>query len=155
MLPNAITSNSRLMFRRLITDRVQTIFPFLIYDHDPYLVISEGKLYWIQDAYTYSDQYPYSTPLDWDENTSLNYVRNSVKIVIDAYDGTVDFYTADAADPMLKTYAKIFPGVFKPLSGMPADLRAHVRYPEDLFNAQSKMMLTYHVQDPQILVYRK
>ena len=151
ILSNPIKSESRLMFRRNISDRVRTIFPHLLYDRDPYLVISGGNLYWIQDAYTYSDQYPYSTPLDWDDYTSLSYIRNSVKIVIDAYNGTVQYYISDTRDPVLKTYQKIFPGVFKPMSAMSSDLRAHVRYPEDMFNAQSQMMLRYHVRDPQIL----
>lgn len=150
ILNNPITAGSRLMFRRNIAERVQTIFPFLLYDHDPYLVISKGKLFWIQDAYTYSDQYPYSTPMDWNDYTSLNYIRNSVKIVIDAYSGSVDYYVSDTSDPMLRTYMKIFPGVFKPMSGMAADLKEHIRYPEDIFNAQSQVMLRYHVQDPQI-----
>ena len=150
ILNNPITAGSRLMFRRNIAERVQTIFPFLLYDHDPYLVISKGRLFWIQDAYTYSDQYPYSTPMDWNDYTSLNYIRNSVKIVIDAYSGSVDYYVSDTSDPMLKTYMKIFPGVFKPMSDMAADLKEHIRYPEDIFNAQSQVMLRYHVQDPQI-----
>jgi hypothetical protein len=150
LLNNPITTDSRIMFRRLITDRVNTIFPFLTYDRDPYLIISQGKLYWIQDAYTTSSMYPYSTPMDWTEDVSLNYVRNSVKVVIDAYDGTVNYYVADSTDPLLKTYAKIFPGVFKPMNAMPEDLQKHIRYPEDLFRAQSKVMLQYHVRDPQV-----
>ncbi len=148
ILPNPITAKSRMMFRRQITERVQTIFPFLVYDPDPYLVISEGKMYWMLDAYTVSSRYPYSQPYVID-NLPRNYIRNAVKVVIDAYDGTVDFYTADDKDPVLKTYASIFPGVFKPLKDMPADLKAHIRYPELLFRVQSNVLLTYHMEDPR------
>ncbi|MHB0912000.1 MAG: UPF0182 family membrane protein [Armatimonadota bacterium] len=146
ILSNPISTDSRLMFRRNIRERVQAVFPYLQYDPDPYLVISGGKLYWMLDAYTVSSRYPYSTPLEIG-----NYMRNAAKVVVDAYDGTVNFYAADETDPILATYRKVFPGVFKPLSAMPEDLRAHIRYPEMLFRAQSAMLLNYHVKDPQVL----
>lgn len=158
ILKNPITSESRLMFRRNIMDRVSNVFPFLMYDNDPYLVISNGKLYWMIDAYTVSKNYPYAEPHEisprtgYNTNyyTSLNYIRNSAKIVIDAYDGTVDFYTSDESDPIIKTYAKIFPNVFKPLAEMPADIYRHIRYPEMLFRMQTQMLYDYHMQDPQV-----
>jgi len=154
ILKNPITRDSRLMFRRQIGERVQTIFPFLLYDPDPYLVISDGKLYWMWDAYTMSQRYPYSEPYGFADGFDLNYIRNSVKMVIDAYDGTVDYYIADEADPIIKTYQKIFPGVFKPLDRMPAGPRAHIRYPELLFTIQSEVLRTYHMQDPQVFYNR-
>ena len=148
ILPNPITEKSRFMFRREITERVRTIFPFLEYDPDPYLVISQGKMYWMLDAYTVSGMYPYSKPYPVG-GIPINYMRNAVKVVIDAYDGTVDFYTADDKDPVLKTYAAIFPGVFKPLKDMPSDLKEHIRYPELLFTVQANVLLTYHMRDPR------
>lgn len=158
ILRNPISSESRIMFRRQIVDRVNTIFPFLMYDSDPYLVISGGRQYWMIDAYTVSSSYPYSTPYEVSPRTgynvnyytTLNYIRNSAKVVIDAYEGTVNFYTADDNDPIVKTYAKIFPGVFKPMSEMPSDIHEHIRYPEMLFRMQSQVLFTYHMLDPQV-----
>ncbi|MCX6375103.1 MAG: UPF0182 family protein, partial [Armatimonadetes bacterium] len=150
MLKNPINSHSRLLLRRQIGERVRTIFPFLLYDGDPYLVISEGRLFWMWDAYTISNRYPYSEPHAIAEGFGVNYIRNSIKVVIDAYDGTVDFYLADKDDPIIKTYGAIFPGVFKPLSKMPANLRAHRRYPELMFRVQTDALRTYHVREPQV-----
>ena len=150
ILSNPITSQSRMMFRREIDERVRTIFPFLMYDNDPYLVVSDGKLFWIRDAYTVSQRYPYSTPHAVVDGLDANYIRNSVKVVIDAYDGTVNFYIADTTDPMLKTYAKIFPGVFRPISQIPDGLMDHIRYPELLFRTQTEVLRRYHMQDPQV-----
>ena len=142
ILSDAITSDSRILFNRRITDRVQALAgDFLQFDADPYLVLASGRLYWLYDAYTSSRQYPYSTRL----TTGTNYIRNSVKFVIDAYDGTTTAYLADDKDPIAATYARIFPGLFKPLADMPAGLRAHVRYPEDIFNIQSQVYATYHM----------
>jgi len=142
---------SRIMYNRRIGSRVRVIAPFLDYDRDPYLVISEGKLYWIQDAYTTSNMYPYSSrsrsPLN---NKRLNYIRNSVKAVIDAYNGDVSFYLIDEVDPIAKTYTRIFPELFKPLSEMPAGLRKHIRYPRDLFKIQVGTYRTYHMEDEQV-----
>jgi hypothetical protein len=154
MLKNPITPKSRLMFRRQIDERVRAVFPFVYYDPDPYLVISDGNLYWMWDAYTVSRRYPYSQPYPIAPDAEVNYMRNALKIVIDAYSGTVDYYIADPTDPMIRTYAKIFPGVFKPLSDMPPGLRAHIRYPELLFATQTDVLRTYHMNDPQVFYIR-
>ena len=142
---------SRLMYNRRIERRAGTIAPFLDYDRDPYMVVSEGKLYWIQDAYTTSNMYPYSRRSPHRlNNKSLNYIRNSVKVTVDAYNGDVCFYIMDEKDPIVKTYAKIFPDLFKPFSEMPEDLKRHIRYPRDLFEIQAKTYTTYHMQDAQV-----
>jgi uncharacterized membrane protein (UPF0182 family) len=144
ILSNAITAESRVLFNRRISDRVQTLAgDFLAFDQDPYLVLADGRLYWLYDAYTASSRYPYSTRL----TNGTNYIRNSVKFVIDAYDGTTTAYLADTADPIAATYARIFPGFFKPLAEMPATLRRHVRYPEDIFAIQSQVYATYHMTE--------
>lgn len=153
-LSNPTNANSRLMFRRQIGPRMQTIAPFLLYDPDPYLVIADGKLYWMQDAYTVSENYPYSTPQQLSDFDYINYMRNSVKAVVDAYDGTVNYYIADEADPVVQTYARIFPGLFKPMSEMPGSLKPHIRYPELLFRVQSEVLLRYHMTSPQVFFNR-
>ncbi|MBI4553882.1 MAG: UPF0182 family protein [Candidatus Latescibacteria bacterium] len=176
-----ITLDSQVMFHRRVQDRVMTIAPFLQYDHDPYLVIAQGKLFWIQDAYTVTSSYPYSERFsgllpvqDQDEPgepaaipgpnqpprrrlvraqpslRDINYIRNSVKIVIDAYTGATQFYVADTTDPLIRTYQRIFPTLFTPLDQMPQSLRAHLRYPRDLFAIQAAMFRTYHMQNPQV-----
>ena len=152
LLTDYITSASRVLFRRNIQHRVETIAPFLRLDHDPYVVVSAGKLFWVQDAYTTSDWFPYAEPLP---GGGANYIRNSVKIAIDAYNGSVDFYISDSADPIIKTYSRIFPGLFKPFSSMPADLQRHVRYPEDLFIIQAQMYRTYHMDAPEVFYNRE
>lgn len=155
LFPGAIRPSSRIMLRRQISERINTIAPFLKYDRDPYMVISNGRLYWIQDAYTTSAAYPYSEPYQlWDDDYPVNYVRNSVKITVDAYDGTVNFYVTDTQDPVIRTYQKIFPKLFHAFSDMPTDLRAHVRYPEDLFKLQASVFSTYHMTNPAAF-YRK
>jgi len=131
---------------RNITDRVQKVAPFLRLDNDPYMVISEGRLIWLYDAYTVSDSFPYSPQIP----RFGNYVRNSVKISIDAYDGSMNFYIADQADPIIRTYRNIFPDLFKDLSEMPEDLRSHIRYPSDLFRIQTHIYATYHMKRPQV-----
>ena len=141
---------SKIMFRRPIKKRVRLLAPFLNYDGDPYLVISEGKLFWIQDAYTTSNMYPYSTRSYGHFNKGLNYIRNSVKVTIDAYNGDVSFYLIDENDPVIKTYTKMFPSMFKPLDEMPADLKKHLRYPKDLFKIQAGAYSTYHMEDAQV-----
>ncbi len=146
LLTDALTANSRVMFYRDIQTRIGRIAPFLILDHDPYLVIADGRLFWMQDAYTASDRYPYSEPF----NQGFNYIRNSVKIVVDAYNGAVTFYVADPTEPILNTYRGIYPALFTPIERMPESLRAHIRYPEDLFSVQAAMYRTYHMQDPQV-----
>ena len=141
-----INSDSRVLLYRNITDRVQKVAPFLRLDNDPYLVISEGRLIWLYDAYTVSDNFPYSPKIP----RFGNYVRNSVKISIDAYDGSMNFYIADQADPVIQTYRNIFPDLFQDLSQMPEDLRSHIRYPTDLFKIQTFIYATYHMKRPQI-----
>jgi uncharacterized membrane protein (UPF0182 family) len=149
-----LTPESRIMYNRRIEKRVDSIAPFLDYDGDPYLVIVQGKLYWIQDAYTTSPMYPYSKR-SWVKyprfkNKTLNYIRNSVKVVIDAYNGDVSFYVIDKTDPVVKTYSSIFPDLFKSFDEMPDDLKKHIRYPKDLFEIQVDTYKTYHMKDVQV-----
>jgi len=141
-----ITAESRVLFHRRVGERVRMIAPFLWYDEDPYLVVTGGRLVWLQDAYTFTDQYPYSTPAA----NSINYIRNAVKIVVDAYDGTTTFYLADPADPIAATYQRIFPSLFRPMSDMPPDIRRHVRYPETLFSIQTAVYTTFHMTNPAV-----
>ena len=150
LLSRYITSESRIMLHRNIQDRIETMAPFLQLDHDPYVVISDGRLYWIQDAYTTSDWFPYAQPTG-----DINYIRNSVKVVIDAYNGTVTFYVMDAADPVIATYRRIFPELFKPFDAMPADLQRHIRYPEDLFRIQALQYRAYHMDAPEVFYNRE
>jgi uncharacterized protein len=152
LLSSYITSTSRIIIHRDIQNRVHTIAPFLQLDNDPYMVISGGKLYWMQDAYTTSDWFPYSQPQPGD---GLNYIRNSVKIVIDAYNGTTTFYVADPTDPIIRTYQRIFPELFEPLSAMPADLQRHIRYPEDMFYIQAQQYRAYHMTAPEVFYNRE
>jgi uncharacterized membrane protein (UPF0182 family) len=152
LISNYITSNSRIMMRRAIQDRVQTIAPFLHLDHDPYLVVSEGRLFWFQDAYTTSDYFPYAQP---SAGRDFNYIRNAVKVIIDAYQGRVDFFLMDQSDPIAATYDRIFPGLFKPMQTMPEDLQRHIRYPEDLFRIQAQMYRAYHMDSPEVFYNRE
>ncbi len=155
------TPDTRLLMRRNIRERVQKIAPFLHYDSYPYLVAADGfsdantdsnnYLYWIMDAYTTSPYYPYSDP----GKNKFNYIRNSVKVVIDAYNGEVYFYVADSTDPVIQTWKKIFPNLFKSLEEMPLNLQLHIRYPEDFFDIQSKQLLTYHMIDPKVFYNRE
>lgn len=149
LLSSDINSETRIMYTRNIKERVEKIAPFLKFDRDPYMVVADGKLFWILDAYTFTDSYPYSQQQEF-ENQNINYIRNSVKAVVDAYNGTVTFYQADADDPIIRTYAKIFPNAFRPLSEMPKNLIVHVRYPEEIFALQTAVYSTYHMDDPQI-----
>ena len=143
LISGQITGTSRLLYRRNIVDRINHIAPFLRLDQDPYLVVAGGKLYWMQDAYTTSSNYPYSEV----SSSGFNYIRNSVKVVVDAYTGEVTFYLADANDPIARTYQRMFPSLLKPISQMPDELRSHIRYPEDLFTIQADVFRTYHIQD--------
>ncbi len=140
------TDESRVLLHRHIQDRVSRIAPFLRYDEDPYLVVSEGRLFWIQDAYTLTDRYPYAEPFEG----RFNYIRNAVKVVVDAYLGDVTFYAADPQDPLIATLWKIFPSLFRPLEQMVPSLRSHVRYPTDLFDIQRDLFRTYHMRDPRV-----
>jgi uncharacterized membrane protein (UPF0182 family) len=147
LLSDDITSDSRVMYYRNIRERVSRIAPFIRFDTDPYLVVSpEGRLLWFVDGYTVTGRYPYSEPVP----RLGNYIRNSVKVIVDAYDGTVAFYASDAADPILQTYGKIFPGVFRKLADMPPELQRHVRYPPGMLSIQARMYRAYHMQDPQV-----
>lgn len=144
LLSNDLTPDSRVLYIRNIRERLSQVAPFLRFDSDPYLVISEGRLFWIADAYTVGDRYPYSQPMG-----GLNYIRNSVKAVLDAYDGNVRLYIADEHDPVIQTWARIFPGILKPIGEMSADLRTHLRYPEDIFKLQAAVYSTWHMNQPQ------
>ena len=147
LLSGEIKNESKILFNRNVVQRVQTIAPFLSYDSDPYIVaLGDGKLYWIIDAYTVSAYLPYSRPL----KNRVNYMRNSVKVVVDAYDGKVTFYLSDQEDVIAKVYNKIFPGLFKPIQEMPGDLRAHIRYPRDFFRVQTALYATYHMNDAKV-----
>jgi len=146
LLSRDITPESRLLFRREITERLRAIAPFFLYDNDPYPVLADGRIFWIVDGYTWSDRFPYAQPI----RGRLNYIRNSVKAVVDAYNGTVSFYLADAEDPVVQCYNRVFPGLLKPLAEMPASLKSHLRYPQDLFEVQSAVYARYHMTNPQV-----
>lgn len=141
---------SRILFRRNIREAIEYITPYFMLDPDPYLVMTDQRLYWIQDAYSYSDQYPYVAEYE----KGYNYIRNSVKIVVDAYNGQFDYYVADPDDPIARAYQRIYPGLLKPLSKMPQALRKHIRYPKTLFEIQMKVYAIYHQRDPE-LFYRQ
>ena len=175
LLSDDLTPDTRLMFRRNIAERVRHIAPFIEFDDDPYLVIADAEgayspvgasvnggedgavetdehyLYWMIDAYTTSDRYPYSDP----DNNRFNYIRNAVKVVVDAYNGSVHFYIADEQDPIIRTWARIFPNMFEPLSAMPQNILSHIRYPHDFSLIQSNQLFTYHMTDPQVFYNRE
>lgn len=147
LLSDDITKESRIMYYRKVSERVSHIAPFLHLDGDPYMVITpEGRLVWILDGYTVTDLFPYSEPTA----KMGNYIRNSVKAIVDAYDGSVDLYISDAKDPIIQTYARIFPNLFKPLDQMPDALKSHIRYPPGMLAIQAHIYRTYHMQDPQV-----
>jgi uncharacterized membrane protein (UPF0182 family) len=150
--PN-ITSNSQLMIRRNIVERVHQITPFLQLDKDPYLVQTNDRFYWILDAYTISNLYPISKPAADDyleTEEKFNYIRNSVKVVVDAFEGKVEYYIADSSDPIIQVYNRAYPGLFKKLDTMPGELRQHLRYPRDLFYMQMKVYAKYHQNSPEL-----
>jgi hypothetical protein len=150
-----VTRDSRLLMRRNLRDRVTALAPFLTFEQDPYIVLGDnGRLSWIMDAFTVSDMYPYSTHYRLDRD-SINYMRNSVKVVIDAYDGTATFYVFDTEDPIIAGYRRIFPKLFKDASEMPAGLRKHVRYPELLLKLQAEVYGLYHMTDPEVFYNRE
>ena len=146
-----INNVSRIQYRRQIAERVSTIAPFLRLDDDPYIVAAEGRLFWVQDAYTISDHYPYSDPASdvGDSAEGFNYIRNSVKVTIDAYDGTPTFYVVDDSDPLVQAYQSMFPKLFVPFEQMPDSLKSHIRYPLDIFAIQAEKYLRYHMLDPR------
>ena len=156
LISSQLSDGSRVLFHRQVSEREKLIAPFLTYDPDPYLVIADGKQYWINDAYTTGDSYPYSERYGSGASgrtsklaaSDINYIRNSVKVVTNAYDGSITYYIADDRDPVLRTLRNIYPSLFKPIAQMPASLQAHIRYPEQLFTIQSQIFATYHMTDP-------
>lgn len=150
LVSSNINSDSRIVMYRNIMDRVNKIAPFMEYDEDPYIVLNQddGRLYWIIDAYTVTDKYPYSKPFS--KETDINYIRNSVKVVIDAYNGTTSFYVFDDNDPIVQTYRRIFPDLFADASEMPSGLLSHIRYPQTLFDIQSEVYRIYHIDNPMV-----
>jgi len=151
LFTTSLTPESRIMYNRRVGERASLIAPFLDYDEDPYMVVSGGRLYWMRDAYTTSNMYPYSVrTFGWFNNKPLNYIRNPVKITIDAYNGDVVFYVVDDQDPIIQTYLRIFPDLFKTFDDMPDDLKKHVRYPKDLFDIQSATYTKYHMDNVQV-----
>ncbi|HWQ66949.1 MAG TPA: UPF0182 family protein [Methanospirillum sp.] len=157
LVSGSLTPDSRLHLNRNIVERAQIIAPFLTYDSDPYVVIADGKLFWIIDAYTTSDRYPYSEPFKSTSipGVSMNYIRNSVKIVVDAYTGDVRYYITDPGDPIIRTYEKIFPNLFQTIDQMPGELRNHLRYPHGFFQVQAEVYATYHMKDPRVFYNRE
>jgi uncharacterized membrane protein (UPF0182 family) len=169
LVSNALLPESRVLIRREVGERAQTLAPFLQYDNDPYAVVADGRVFWVQDAYTVSASYPYSAPFPMAESQFMggkyaalsdqlrrgfNYIRNSVKVVTDAYEGRVRFYVSDPQDPVLRAYSGIFPGLFLPLEEMPDTLRRHLRYPEDLLRVQAVLYSLYHTVDPAVFYGR-
>jgi len=170
LISNYFTNQSRIHYYRSLPERVKHVAPFLYFDHDPYLVVIDGKLQWLLDAYTVSDRYPYSKPIAqmpaMDQilktgnsaaivQDNINYIRNSVKVLIDAYDGSLRFFVVDKTDPVLMTYRQIFPHLFEPTEAIPPAVKAHFRYPEDLFKVQTLMYQTYHMSDPELFYNRE
>lgn len=145
LISGELSKDSRIMYRRTVQEGIRAVAPFLTLDRDPYIVVADGHLFWIQDAYTVTGRYPYSTPTG-----KFNYIRNSVKVVMDAYNGTQTYYVADRNDPLVQTFQNIFPTLFQPMEAMPASLRSHIRYPEDLFTIQAQKYLQYHMLDPTV-----
>lgn len=148
-----ITSNSKIMYTRNVLDRVKRIMPYLSYEEDPYMTIVGGKLYWILDAYTTSSKYPYSEPYN-EERTNTNYIRNSIKVIVDAYEGTVDFYVVDDEDPIAETYQKIYPKLFKSPDQIPKEMKEHLRYPNAMFKIQADVYTKYHMEEVKVF-YQK
>jgi uncharacterized protein len=152
--PN-LTEESRVMIYRRIAERVERVTPFFLYDPDPYLTIADGRLIWMQDAYTTSNRYPYSTPVSGMPVPGLNYIRNSVKVTIDAYNGTTTYHVVDPSDPIAQTVSKIFPGLLKPLDSMPEGLRTRLRYPQQIFALQAAVFGTFHMTNPAVFYNRE
>ncbi len=150
LITSEVTPKSQILYYRTIAERVERVAPFLHLDSDPYIVSADdGQLYWMQDAYTTSNRYPYSEPNGMEE-TKVNYIRNSAKIVVNAYDGSMKFFIADPEDAIINTYVDVFPGLFAPMSEMPQTLKSHIRYPENFFAIQADKYLKFHMTDPQI-----
>ena len=154
LVSSNITSKSRMIYFRSVVDRVEKIMPYLSYEEDPYMTIVDGKLYWILDAYTTSSKYPYSEPYTGEVN-STNYIRNSIKVVVDAYNGTVDFYVVDEADPIAQTFKKIYPKLFKSSDQIPENMKDHLRYPNALFKIQAGVYTKYHMDEVKVFYQRE
>ena len=156
LVSSNITSKSKIMYVRDVVSRVEKIMPYLSYEEDPYLTIVDGKLYWILDAYTTSSKYPYSEPYDQEENSinPTNYIRNSIKVVVDAYDGSTTFYIVDDEDPIAQTYQKIYPKLFKSADQIPEELKSHLRYPNAMFKIQAQVYTKYHMDEVKVF-YQK
>jgi hypothetical protein len=150
LISGEIKPDSLIQYRRTVQERFSAVTPFLMPDREAYSVAADGRLFWIQDAYTVTDRYPYSTPYQ----RKFNYIRNSVKAVVDAYHGSIDYYVFDPKDPIIRTYQAIFPGLFKSKDELPGFLQEHIRYPLDLFSVQTEMLLQYHMEDP-VVFYNK
>ncbi|NEO27139.1 MAG: COG1615 family transporter, partial [Kamptonema sp. SIO4C4] len=146
LISNYFTGDSKILYHRQIRDRIRRVAPFLRLDQDPYITLINGRLHWIVDGYTSSDRYPYSEPF----NQNINYIRNSVKVLIDAYDGTMQFFIVDSEDPVLQTYQRIFPDLFTANTEIPDAVKAHFRYPQDFFMIQAQMYLSYHMDNPDV-----
>src|SRR5262245_5235040 len=153
LVSSQIQDRTQILYRRDVQSRILAIAPYLQFKENPYVVVDGGKLYWIQDAYTGGSTYPYSQQLD--DLNGQNYLRNSVKVVVDAYEGTVTFYLSDPSDPIIRAYSATFPGLYRPLSQMPAALRAHLRVPAGLFSVQAEVYSTYHVTEPSVFYNRE
>jgi hypothetical protein len=154
-----VTDKTQLLFNRKVVDRARELAPFLTFDNHPYVAVVDGRVYWILDAYTTGTTYPYAQastfPVNSTADPNINYIRNSVKVVVDAYEGTTDFYVIDPKDPIIKAYAATFPSLFKPIDAMPSGLRDHLRVPVDLFNVQVGIYSTYHISDPNVFFARE
>lgn len=160
LISNYFTNTSRIHYYRQIRERVAHVAPFLQFDNDPYIAVIDGRLQWIIDAYTTSDRYPYSEPISYSKrqlttHKNINYIRNSVKVLVDAKDGTMEFLVVDEDDPILATYRNIFPNLFKGKETITPEIKAHFRYPLDLFKIQAQMFLSYHMSDPQVFYNRE
>jgi uncharacterized membrane protein (UPF0182 family) len=157
LVSGSLKPESRLLMYRNVKQRVNTIAPFLSYDPDPYIVIADGRLYWIIDAYTTSNKYPYSEPVNvgYLKGYSINYIQNSVKVVVDTFNGDVHYYVVNQDDPLIQTYQKIFPDIFRDFEEMDPDLRAHIRYPQGIFEIQAHLYATYHMKDPRVFYNRE
>lgn len=151
LLSDELTPDSQILYRRQVRERVATVAPFLVIDQDPYIVVADGELFWIVDAYTFTDRYPYSQPLAG----AFNYIRNSVKATVNAYDGTVRLYAVEEDEPILQAYSQAFPDLFQPLSEMPPSILQHIRYPAFLFQVQVELYSLYHMQKPDIFYNRE
>ena len=151
LISSELNSNSRLQYRRQVQERIKEVAPFLLLDKDPYIVADQGQLVWVQDAYTTSSNMPYSNPAyDIDSKNSYNYIRNSIKIVVNAFNGDIDFYLWDSTDPIARTYSRIFPDMFIDADEMPNSLKEHMRFPQDLFSIQASKYIKYHMEEPEL-----